>query len=36
LTQDEKLRLEGHIQALMQKGDFLSDDLLEEVRTLLT
>lgn len=36
LTQDEKLRLQGHIQALMQKGDFLSDDLLEEVRTLLT
>lgn len=35
LTTNEKQRLQGHIQALMQKGDFLSDDLLDEVRTLL-
>jgi threonine synthase len=35
LTQNEKQRLEGHIQSLMQKGDFLSDDLIDEVRTLL-
>ena len=35
LTQNEKQRLEGHIQSLMQKGDFLSDDLLDEVRTFL-
>ncbi len=33
LTQNEKSRLHGHIQSLMQKGNFLSDDLLEEVRT---
>jgi len=26
LTPDEKQRLNGHIQALMQKGDFQSDD----------
>ena len=35
LTKQEKERLEGQIQALMQKGDFMSDDLLEEVRTLI-
>ena len=35
LTQNEKQRLEGHIQSLMQKGDFLSDDLVDEVRTFL-
>lgn len=35
LTQDEKQRLNGHIQALMQKGDFQSDDLLDEIRTLM-
>ena len=35
LTQNEKQRLEGHIQSLMQKGDFLSDDLIDEVRTFL-
>ncbi len=34
LTLAEKNRLKGHIQSLMQKGDFLSDDLLDEVRTL--
>jgi threonine synthase len=35
LTSDEKSRLNGHIQSLMQKGDFLSDELLDEVRSLL-
>jgi threonine synthase len=35
LTAAEKERLQGHIQSLMQKGDFMSDELLEEVRTLL-
>jgi threonine synthase len=35
LTKDEKDRLEGQIQVLMQKGDFLSDEFLEEVRALL-
>jgi threonine synthase len=35
LTSDEKDRLKGQIQALMQKGDFLSDEFLEEVRTLI-
>jgi threonine synthase len=35
LTPDEKNRLKGHIQKLMQKGDFMSDDLLDEVRTLI-
>jgi threonine synthase len=35
LTNAEKDRLRGHIQSLMQKGDFMSDELLEEVRTLL-
>lgn len=34
LTQQEKERLEGQIQSLMQKGDFMSDELLEEVRSL--
>ncbi len=34
LTSAEKNRLKGHIQSLMQKGDFLSDDLLDEVRSL--
>ena len=34
LTPAEKERLKGHIQSLMQKGDFLNDDLLDEVRTL--
>ena len=32
LTPAEKSRLKGHIQTLMQKGDFMSDDLLDEVR----
>lgn len=35
LTPDEKNRLSGHIQALLQKGDFLNDEFLEEVRSLL-
>lgn len=35
LTQAEKNRLKGHIQSLMQKGDFMSDELLDEVRALL-
>jgi len=35
LTTQEKHLLEGQIQSLMQKGDSLSDVLLEEVRTLI-
>lgn len=35
LTPAEKDRMRGHIQTLMQKGDFLSDELLDEVRALL-
>lgn len=35
LTAPEKARLQGHIKSLMQKGDFLSDELLDEVRALL-
>jgi threonine synthase len=35
LTAAEKGRLQGHIQTLMQKGDFMSDELLDEVRALL-
>jgi threonine synthase len=35
LTPAEKARLKGHIQTLMQKGDFMSDELLDEVRVLL-
>lgn len=35
LTQAEKERLQGHIQKLMQKGDFMSDELSDEVRALL-
>ena len=35
LTPAEKERLKGHIQTLMQKGDFMSDELLDEVRALL-
>jgi threonine synthase len=35
LTTDEKSRLEGQIQSLMQKGDFLNDEFLSEVRSLL-
>ena len=35
LTPEEKNKLAGQIQALMQKGDFLNDEFLEEVRSLL-
>ena len=35
LTPAEKERLRGHIQTLMQKGDFMNDELLDEVRALL-
>ncbi len=35
LTPAEKNRLEGQIQSLMQKGDFLNDEFLDEVRALL-
>ncbi len=35
LTSEEKKRLNGHIQSLMQKGDFLNDDFLEEVKALI-
>jgi threonine synthase len=35
LTAKEKERLEGQIQALMQKGDFVSEELLDEVRSLI-
>jgi threonine synthase len=35
LTLEEKKRLKGQIQALMQKGEFLTDDLVEEVRSII-
>ena len=35
LTPEEKSRLKGQIQSLMQKGDFMNDEFLEEVRALL-
>lgn len=35
LTADEKNRLKGQIHALMQKGDFMSDEFLEEVKSLI-
>jgi threonine synthase len=35
LTSEEKNRLGGQIQSLMQKGDFLNDEFLEEVRSLI-
>jgi len=35
LTQDEKRRLDGQISILMQRGEFLSDELLEEVKALI-
>jgi threonine synthase len=34
LTSQEKERLRGQIYSLMQKGEFLSDDLLDEVKSL--
>lgn len=35
LTADEKARLSTHIKALMQKGDFLNDEFVEEVKSLI-
>lgn len=35
LTVDEKSRLQGQIQSLMMKGDFMNDEFLEEVRSLI-
>lgn len=35
LTPDEKTRLSGQITSLLQKGEFMSDELLEEVRLLI-
>lgn len=35
LTINEKSRLQGQIQSLMQKGDFLNDEFLDEVRALI-
>ena len=35
LTNKEKKRLEGQIQSLMQKGDFMSDELMDEVKLLI-
>ncbi|MEN8240491.1 MAG: pyridoxal-phosphate dependent enzyme [Chloroflexota bacterium] len=35
LTNKEKKRLEGQIQSLMQKGDFMSDELMAEVQLLI-
>jgi len=35
LTVNEKSRLQGQIQSLMLKGDFLNDEFLEEVRALI-
>jgi threonine synthase len=35
LTVSEKSRLQGQIQSLLQKGDFLNDEFLEEVRSLI-
>jgi threonine synthase len=34
LTSEEKARLRGQIHALMQKGEFMSDELADEVRAL--
>jgi threonine synthase len=35
LTVEEKTRLQGQIQSLMLKGDFLNDEFLDEVRSLI-
>ena len=35
LTSEEKSRLQGRIHTLMQKGEFMNDDLLDEVTALL-
>ncbi len=36
LTRKEKNRLKGQIQALLQKGDFMSDEFLNEVHTIIS
>lgn len=35
LTPEEKTRLQGQIQTLLQKGDFMSDEFVEEVKALI-
>jgi threonine synthase len=35
LTPDEKRRVDGQISIIMQKGEFMSDELLEEVKVLI-
>jgi len=35
LTSEEKTRLQGRIHSLMQKGEFMGDDLSDEVKALL-
>jgi len=35
LTAEEKNRLQGQIQTLLQKGDFMSDEFVEEVKALI-
>lgn len=35
LTSEEKERLDGQTQALLQKGEFMSDEFLDEIRTTL-
>ena len=35
LTKEEKERLKGQIQSLLQKGDFMSDEFLNEVHTII-
>lgn len=32
LTEDEKMRLDGHIKALLQKGSFMDSDLLNDIQ----
>lgn len=34
LTQDERRRMNGHIHTLMQKGEFLNHDLLDEIQSI--
>lgn len=35
LTKEEKEKLKGQIQSLLQKGDFMSDEFLDEVHTII-
>ena len=35
LTSEERTKLKGQIQALLQKGDFMSDEFLDEVHTII-